>query len=69
MCCLCQANKFLVLWQEATAGRCGRSAQSTTRCRISIARCRYQPIVQCILQRAVDNRQLTTHISNYNTLL
>ena len=39
------------------AGRCGRTAQSTTRCRISIARCRYQPIVQCILQRAVDNRQ------------
>jgi len=39
------------------AGRCGRTAQSTTRCRISIARCRHQPIVQCILQRAVDNRQ------------
>ena len=39
------------------AVRCGRTAQSTTRCRISIARCRYQQIVQCILQCAVDNRQ------------
>ena len=39
------------------AGRGGRTAQSTTRCRISIVRCRYQQIVQCILQCAVDNRQ------------
>jgi len=29
---------------------------------ISIARYRYQPIVQCILQRAVDNRQSHTFV-------
>ena len=51
---------FVEIKNVRCVGRCGRTAQSTTRCRISIARCSYQPIVQCILQRAVDNCQSHT---------
>jgi len=54
------------------AGRCGRTAQSTTRCRISTARCRiitprrrHRPINANVLQRVLDNNQLTNEPFTY----